>query len=84
MPLLQAAHARRLPTHLRPRLEPGLLGRRLFALDRVDAGAFLALHHAIVEPSIELRWIDYGERVLDRNDYRASIVAFKLTKRWSK
>jgi hypothetical protein len=26
---------------------------------------------------------DNNERVLPRNDYRATIVVFKLTKRWS-
>jgi hypothetical protein len=64
-------------------LEPGLAGRKFFDLDRVDGGAFLALHHRLIEPSIEFRMIDYGERVLPRNDYRATILAFKLTKRWS-
>jgi hypothetical protein len=70
-------------TMLRPRLEPGLTGRKFFDLDRIDGGAFLALHHRLIEPSIEFRMIDYAERVLPRNDYRATIVAFKLTKRWS-
>ena len=27
--------------------------------------------------------INYNERVLPQNDYRATILAFKLTKRWS-
>jgi hypothetical protein len=68
---------------LRPHLEPGLAGHGFFDLDRVDGGAFLALHHRIIEPSIEFRMIDYDERVLPRNDYRATILVFKLTKRWS-
>ena len=68
---------------LRPRLEPGLVGRTFFDLDRIDGGAFLTLHHRLVEPSFEFRWIDYNERVLPRNDYRATILTFKLTKRWS-
>jgi hypothetical protein len=70
-------------TTLRPRFEPGLGGRKIYDLDRVDGGAFLALHHAFVEPSIEFRMIDYNERVLSQNDYRATILLFKLTKRWS-
>jgi hypothetical protein len=68
---------------LRPRLEPGLAGATGFDLDRIDGGAFVTLHHRLVEPSVEFRLIDYNERVLPRNDYRATIVAFKLTKRWS-
>ena len=70
-------------TTLRPRLEPGAGGRKFFDLDRVDGGAFVALHHRWIEPSVEFRMIDYAERVLPRNDYRATILAFKLTKRWS-
>jgi hypothetical protein len=70
-------------TTLRPRLEPGLAGRQFFDLDRIDGGAFLALHHRLIEPSIEFRMIDYNERVLPRNDYRATMLVFKLTKRWS-
>jgi hypothetical protein len=71
-------------TTLRPRLEPGgPAGRTFFDLDRVDGGAFLALHHRWIEPSVEFRMIDYGEPVLPQNDYRATILAFKLTKRFS-
>lgn len=70
-------------TALRPRFEPGPAGRKSFDLDRIDGGAFLALHHRWVEPSIEFRMIDYNERVLPRNDYRATMLVFKLTKRWS-
>jgi hypothetical protein len=70
-------------TTLRPNFEPGLAGRMLFDLDRIDGGAFLALHHRLIEPSIEFRMIDYNERALPGNDYRATILAFKLTKRWS-
>jgi hypothetical protein len=68
---------------LRPRLEPGLAGRKFFDLDRIDGGAFVALHHRIVEPAIEFRLIDYDERVLPANDYRATMLVFKLTKRFS-
>jgi hypothetical protein len=68
---------------LRPRLEPtGLFGTTAFDFDRVDGGFFLALHHAIVEPSIEFRRIDYMQPAMPLNDYRATIITFKLTKRW--
>ena len=72
-----------LANRLEPRLEPGLAGRQVFDLDRVDGGAFLTLHYALIEPSIEFRRIDYNERALPRNDYRATMLVFKLTKRWS-
>jgi hypothetical protein len=68
---------------LRPNLEPGLAGAKTYDLDRIDGGAFLALHHRWVEPSIGFRMIDYHERPLAQNDYRATILVFKLTKRWS-
>jgi hypothetical protein len=68
---------------LRPNLEPGLAGRKFFDLDRIDGGAFVTWHHRIIEPTVEFRLIDYNERVLPRNDYRATMVTFKLTKRWS-
>jgi hypothetical protein len=70
-------------TILRPRLEPGLAGRKFFDLTRVDGGVFLTLHHRLVEPSVEFRRIDYDERVLPQNDYRATMLVFKLTRRWS-
>jgi hypothetical protein len=66
-----------------PRLEAGPARRTFFDLDRIDGGASLALHHRLLEPSIEFRMIDYTERVLPRNDYRAKIVAFKLSRRFS-
>ncbi len=69
-------------TRLRPNLEPGLAGRKIFDLDRIDGGAFLLLRHRWVEPAIEFRLIDYDERALPRNDYRATIVALKLTRRF--
>lgn len=70
-------------TTLRPNFEPGsLAGRKLFDLDRIDGGAFLVFHHRWVEPAVEFRMIEYNERVLPRNDYRATIIALKLTKRW--
>lgn len=68
---------------LRPNLEPGLAGRAVYDLDRIDGGAFLTLHHRIVDPTIEFRMIDYNERVLPTNDYRATILTFRLTRRFS-
>lgn len=67
--------------HLRPRLEPGGGPRTPYDLDRVDGGAFLSFLHPWVEPSVEVRRIEFGERVLSRNDYEATIVVLKLTKR---
>ena len=69
-------------TRLLPNLEPGLAGRRIFDLDRIDGGAFLLLRHRWVEPAVEFRMVEYEERVLRRNDYRATIVAVKLTRRF--
>src|SRR6185369_241075 len=57
-------------------------GDTRFDLSRVDGGAFLAFRHKWVEPAIEFRIIDYNERVLPQNDYRATIVSFTLTKRF--
>jgi len=67
---------------LRPAFEPGT-PRTAFDLRRIDTGAYLQLHHAWVEPAIEFRYLEYDERVLPANDYRATIVMFKLTRRWS-
>jgi hypothetical protein len=69
-------------TLLRPNLEPGLPGRKLFDLERIDGGVFLLLRHRWAEPAVEFRLVDYDERVLPRNDYRATIVALKLTRRF--
>jgi hypothetical protein len=69
--------------HLRPNLEPGLAGTKLFALDRTDFGVFLAWHHPWLEPSIDFRHIGYREQDLPANNYRATIVALKLTKRFN-
>jgi hypothetical protein len=69
-------------TRLEPNLEPGLAGRKIFDLDRIDGGVFLLLRHRWVEPAVEFRMIDYDERALPANDYRATIVAFKLTRRF--
>lgn len=66
-----------------PRLEGDALGTSFFDLDRVDGSASLTLHHPWIEPSVEFRMVDYNERVLPRNDYRATIVALRLTKRFA-
>jgi hypothetical protein len=67
---------------LRPAFETNK-SRTAFDIRRVDTGAYLLLHHAWIEPAIEFRYIQYDERVLPENDYRATIVTFKLTHRWS-
>ena len=51
---------------LAPRLETGGGGHSFFDLDRLDGGAFLTLHHRLVEPTLEFRMIEYDERVLPR------------------
>lgn len=68
---------------LAPRFEPGMQGLAFFDLNRVDGGAFFTWHHPFLEPSIEFRRIDYTERVLPGNDYRATIVALKIRKAFS-
>jgi hypothetical protein len=67
---------------LRPRLEPTGGQRTRFDLGRIDAGAFLTWRHPWVEPSIEVRRIEYDEPQLPRNDYDATIVALTLTRRF--
>jgi hypothetical protein len=67
---------------LRPRVENDLRGRTRFALDRVDGGAFLTWRHPWLEPTVEVRRVEYGEPELSRNDYDATIVTLKLTKRF--
>jgi hypothetical protein len=67
---------------LRPRLEPDGLPRTFYDLDRIDAGMFVTLRHRWLEPTIEVRRIEYRQPALPRNDYDATIVNFKLTKRW--
>jgi len=68
---------------LRPAFEVGRT-RTSFDLLRIDGGAWLRLHHRWIEPGIEFRMIDYDERVLSANDYRATMALFTLTKRWSR
>jgi hypothetical protein len=67
---------------LRPAFEAGR-ARTSHDLRRVDGGAWLRLHHKWIEPGIEFRMIDYDERVLPANDYRATMALFTLTRRWS-
>jgi len=51
-------------------------------LSRFDGGAFLALHHFFLKPQIEVRRINYMQRPLSRNDYDATIVVFRFTRRF--
>lgn len=67
---------------LRPRLEADGRTETFFDLQRADGGWFLTWRHRWVEPTIEVRRIEYTEPVLPPNDYSATIVAFKLTKRF--
>ena len=63
-----------------PRFEPGMDGLSFFDLNRVDGGAFFTWHTRWIEPSMEFRRIEYTERVLPGNDYRATIFSLKLRK----
>jgi hypothetical protein len=67
---------------LAPKLEPGPGTHTFYDLDRVDGGAFLTLQHRWLEPTLEFRMVDYNQHELPRNDYRATIVVVKVTKRW--
>lgn len=67
---------------LRPRLEGDLQGRTRYDLDRVDGGVYLTWRHAWLEPTVEIRRINYTQPELPRNDYDATIFTFKLTKRF--
>jgi hypothetical protein len=66
---------------LRPRLETDDGSRTEFDLDRIDGGAFVTLLHRWLEPTLEFRMIDYHQSPLTENDYRATIVGLRLTKR---
>jgi hypothetical protein len=68
---------------LRPNLEPGLAGQKLYDLSRVDAGWFFTYHTSLVDPGIEFRRIVYNEPSLPRNDYDATILLFRITKRFN-
>jgi hypothetical protein len=68
--------------HWSPRFETSPGDTMLFDISRIDGGVFLTYRHAWIEPSLEFRIIDYNERVLPRNDYRATIVSVTLTKRF--
>ena len=67
---------------LAPKLEPGAGTHTFYDLYRVDGGLFLTLQHRWVEPTLEFRMVDYNQHEMPRNDYRATIVVVKLTKRW--
>jgi len=66
--------------HWSPRFEASPGDTMLFELSRIDGGVFLTYRHPWVEPSLEFRRIDYNERVLPQNDYRATMVTVTLTK----
>jgi hypothetical protein len=68
--------------HWSPRFEGVPGAATLFDLSRVDGAAFLTYRHPWIEPSLEVRVVDYGERVLPRNDYRATIVTVSFTRRF--
>jgi hypothetical protein len=67
---------------LAPSFEPGLPQRGSYDLDRIDAGAFVAFHHPFLEPGIEARRISYSQNPLSRNDYDATILEFRVTRRF--
>jgi hypothetical protein len=65
-----------------PSFEPGLPSQGRYDLSRIDAGAFLAWHYPLLEPGIEVRRITYTQEPLTKNDYDATIVVFRLTRRF--
>jgi hypothetical protein len=65
-----------------PSFEPGLPSQGRYDLNRIDAGAFLAWHYPFLEPGIEVRRITYSQQPLTKNDYDATIVVFRLTRRF--
>ena len=67
---------------LTPSFEPGLPQHAPYDLGRIDAGAFVAFHHPFLEPGIEVRRISYSQDPLSQNDYDATIVLFRLTRRF--
>jgi len=67
---------------LMPSFEPGLPPQKRYDLSRFDAGAYLAFHHPLIEPAIEVRRITYSQDPLSRNDYKATIAVFRLTRRF--
>jgi hypothetical protein len=68
---------------LQPRLETGGSAPTLYDLNRIDGGAFLTFYHHCLEPTIEFRMIDYNQSPLSRNDYQATIVGLRATKRFN-
>ncbi len=67
---------------LTPSFEPGVPPQGRFDLSRIDASAFLAFHHPFLEPGIEVRRISYSQDPLSQNDYDATIVLFRFTRRF--
>ncbi len=68
---------------LKPRLETGGGRHTRYDLDRFDTGVFLTLLHGFLEPTVEFRYVDYTQRPLAENDYRATIVVLRATRRFS-
>ncbi|HWP66452.1 MAG TPA: hypothetical protein VNO26_11110 [Candidatus Limnocylindria bacterium] len=69
---------------LAPKLEPGPGTHTFHDLDRVDGGVFVSLLHPWLEPSLEFRMVNYEQPRMARNDYRATIILAKVTKRWGR
>lgn len=67
---------------LAPSFEPGLPANERWDVSRIDAGMFLTFRHPIVEPGIEVRHVTFSEPSRPRNDYEATIVTFRLTRRF--
>jgi hypothetical protein len=67
---------------LMPSFEAGLPPQGRYDLSRFDAGVFLAFHHPLIEPGIEVRRITYSQEPLSGNDYDATIAVFRLTRRF--
>jgi hypothetical protein len=69
---------------LAPKLEPGPGTHTFYDVDRVDGGIFLTFEHPWLEPSLEFRMVNYEQHQMPRNDYRATIITAKVTKRWGR
>jgi hypothetical protein len=69
---------------LDPRLETTGGTHTPYQLDRIDGGAFLTFLHPWIEPSVEVRRIEYSEKALSANDFSATIVTLRLTKHFSR
>jgi len=65
---------------LDPRLETTGGTHTPYHLDRIDGGAFLTYLHPWIEPSVEVRRIEYSEKAMSANDFQATIITLRLTK----